>query len=207
MTIALKASKVGNAELAERIAKKIGIPLDTWYGNCHDVSLAIVRAGIFHGPEGQRVRVARGMADSVPGQHSWISLGDPYFVGTRFVDPTWWAWNLDHPEITTCYMGDELYVPHGARSIWDWGKPVSQGGPSIELTPAEPFSRAASDFVDLLRPLDRAGWSMLANAPVLGWPAKEIFAAYATTEGLSEQSIPIDIRGMLGDDNPGDLYW
>ena len=207
MTAMMQARKVGNAELAEMIADKIGIPLDTWYGKCHQVSLAIVRAGIFHGPEGARVRVARGVADSVPGQHSWISLGDPYFPGTRYVDPTWWAWNLDHPEITSCLVEEELYTPHGYASIWDWGRPFHQGGPTIALTPSESLSRDAQDFLAMVEPLDLRGWMALANAPVLGWPAKEILSAIADTEGLGAALIPIDVFGMITDRNPGDLYW
>ena len=46
---------------------------------------------------------------------------------------------------------------------------------------------------------------MLAHAPVEMWPAAEILAAIENTEELHGR-VPIDIRGMLTDENPGGLY-
>jgi hypothetical protein len=51
---------------------------------------------------------------------------------------------------------------------------------------------------------DRQGWSVLAHAPVGGWPAGEIIDAMCES-GL-DAVIPIDIVGMVTDRNPQGLY-
>jgi hypothetical protein len=75
----------------------------------------------------------------------------------------------------------------------------------VDLTPREPFSREAKNFLDLLGPLDEKGFRVLAHAPVEGWPAAEILDAIENTEGL-KCYVPIDIIGMLTNRNPGGLY-
>lgn len=193
--------------LAQLFADKIGIPLDEWYGACHRVSLAIVKAGLLHGPSGARVRVARGWTERVSGQHSWISLGDPYNPQTRYVDPTWWCWTeTDRQLIWSGEAEGSGHTPHGAGSIWDYGKPVHQGGETISLTPDTPLSGPARRFLDMLGPLDAKGWMVLGNAPVGGWPAAEVFTAMSQTPLLGE-FVPIDVRGMLTEENPGGLYF
>lgn len=200
------AQKVDGEQLAEVFADKIGIPLDEWYGACHVVSLAIVQAGLLHGPAGARVRVARGTCLGIGSQHSWISLGDPYDSKTEYVDPTSWCSTEDHPTIWTGKASQGDRIPHGTGSIWQYGKPVHQGGPIIELTPTQPLSSAAKHFLDLVEPLDAQGWMVLANAPVGGWPAGEIFSAISDTDRL-QAFVPIDVLGMTTDRNPGGLYW
>jgi hypothetical protein len=46
----------------------------------------------------------------------------------------------------------------------------------------------------------------LANAPVEGWPAREILTAMAATPRLAA-CVPIDILGMVTDLNPKGLYF
>lgn len=60
-------------------------------------------------------------------------------------------------------------------------------------------------FLELLGPLDLAGWAQLLHAPVGGWPAREIIAFAYRTKRLSAL-IPIDVVGMATDVNPNDLY-
>jgi hypothetical protein len=201
------AQKADGEQLAEIFADKIGIPLDEWYGNCHVVSLAIVRSGLLHGPADARVRVARGTCLGIYSQHSWISLGDPYSLKTEYVDPTSWCWTEGHPAIWTGKASQGDRIPHGTGSIWSYGKPVHQGGPTVKLTPATPLSFAARSFLDLVEPLDVRGWLVLANAPVGGWPAGEIFSAISDTEALGAALVPIDVLGMATDRNPEELYW
>src|SRR6185503_13529455 len=157
----------------------IGAPLAQTAKQCHGVSLAIVRSGRIPG-----ARVARGTCRGVPGQHSWEVVGVWHGMATN----------------------DGRHVPHGGHgSIWGWGKPTSGDGPPIDLTPTKTLSRAARVFLDLLGPLDRRGWAMLAEAPVLGWPAAEIIAAMDDTADL-RTLVPIDRLGMLTDRNPCSLY-
>jgi hypothetical protein len=208
MSTAMKATRVDGEHLAQVFASKIGIPCDEWYGRCHQISLAIVRTGMIKGPRGARVRVARGFHPSVPmRQHSWISIGDPYSPTTRYMDPTLWCWTGNEPSIWDGLARKSDHTPHGTGTIWEYGQPVHQGGTTIELTPAKPLSAAALHILDMIGPLDVPGWMALANAPVGGWPAREVFEAIAATEALSAEFIPIDVRGMLFDENVAGLYW
>lgn len=175
-------------------------PLGRWARDCHAASLYVVRSGVL-GPE---ACVARGVCRGVGGQHSWVVLGDPYDQSRRIVDPTLWSYDPTVVGIWTGF-GVERHRPHGSGSIWDWGRPEGDGGEPIALTPKTPLSEEAEFFLDMLGPLDRAGWMRLSGAPVGGWPAAEIIAAMDDTPAL-EPLVPIDILGMLTDRNPGGLY-
>jgi hypothetical protein len=185
-------------ELAERAAEVLK-PLGKWSHQCHAASLALVRAGIGS-------RVARGFCTGITGQHSWAVVGmDCYDPDAPVIDPTLWSWRKD---VRGVYVGDRArygHTPHGDASIWGWGKPVSKGGPVIELTPKTPLSESAEAFLELIGPLDRDGWFTLSHAPALGWPAGEIFAAMDDTEAVSH-FVPVDMLGMLTERNPDGLY-
>ena len=177
-------------------------PLEQWSHRCHEASIAVVKAKIIPG-----ARVARGHCIGVGGQHSWVTIGDPYADGVQIIDPTLWSYDR---EIKGIWYGKggpyRRHTPHGGQgSIWRYGKPTHGGGPTIELTPSFELSEAAKDFLALIEPLDRRGWDLLAHAPVTGWPAAEIIAAIDDTAALSA-IVPIDILGMLTDRNPGGLY-
>jgi hypothetical protein len=182
-----------------RLGKLIGTPPEDWANRCHDVSLRLLRTGEFG--EG---RVARGTAKGIIGQHSWIVLGDDvYDEDAVIVDPT----------ITPTTTGESLIVadkarclsnrPHGTGRIWDWGRPWPHSANYIEL--AVPLSGEAKAFMSMVGPLDLLGWMQLANAPVQGWPAKEILTAMMATPGL-EAAAPIDHVGHVTDLNPKGLY-
>ena len=184
-------------------------PLQAWAHNCHAASIHLVRSGAIDGP----CRVARGACEGVGGQHSWVVLGDDcYDRDAKIVDPTLWSYDAKVEGVWYGSMRDGRHHPHGMGMIWDWGRPNPAVGSVIELTPSEPFSDEASMFLDLLGPLDREGWTMLAHAPVEGWPAAEIIAAMCETEipdrggATFEALIPVDIVGMLTDRNPGNAY-
>jgi hypothetical protein len=175
-----------------------------WHHNCHAASLQLVRSGVL--PD--TARVARGTCPGVGGQHSWVVVdGDCYDRSARIIDPTLWSYDPTVPGIWTGRASERPHVPHGGiGSIWTWGRPVAQGGPIVELTPATPLSVEARQFVELIGPLDRAGWQMLIGyAPVDGWPAAELIAAADDTAELSVL-VPIDRLGMLTDRNPDGLY-
>jgi hypothetical protein len=183
------------------LADQIGVPFPQWAHACHRISLQLLRTGAF-GPG----RVARGFAPNVGIQHSWMVLGeDCYDPGAIIVDPTLWSYD---PAIQGILVGQARglgHRPHGAGSIWSYGKPVSAGGPAIALTPAAPLSSSAKMFLDMLGPLDRQGWGVLAECPVEGWPAGEILGAMDDTKDLTAL-VPIDTLGMTTDRNPGGLY-
>lgn len=184
------------------VAEAIGIPVKQWDFNCHGISLAIVKSGLL----GEFARVARGTANGVPGQHSWIVLGhDCYSLKATVVDPTLWTYSSD---VDGIYVGDPMthqHTPHGAGSIWAYGQPHHDGGTTITLTPSLPLGREARSFLGLIEPLDRLGWGELAHSPVGGWPAGEILAAMDDTLELMGL-VPIDRIGMLTDRNPNGLY-
>jgi hypothetical protein len=66
------------------------------------------------------------------------------------------------------------------------------------------WSAHAKEFLKVLGPIDLHGWHILANAPVQGWPAREIMAQMQKDPNLRAH-IPIDIVGMVLDAVP-DLY-
>jgi hypothetical protein len=179
-----------------------GKPFETTARQCHAVSFAIVQARVIPG-----ARVARGSHPGVGVNHSWVTVGDPYLLGAPIVDAT--LWSYDHA-VTGVWTGRATnragHVPLGGfGSIWTYGKPCHTGGDTVDLTPSAPLSRATQRFLDMLGPLDRTGWSRLAHAPVLGWPAAEIIEAMYDTPAL-RALVEIDRVGMLTDRNPGGLY-
>lgn len=185
---------------ADDVEEILGRPFATTAEQCHVVSLAIVRSGRFPG-----ARVARGFTKHCVHQHSWVVIGDPYGDRSPIIDATLWSYT---PKVEGVWHGtlrDGVHVPHGHGSIWTWGKPEPGAGEPIELTPRTELSPAAQTFLELLGPLDRQGWATLSSAPVLGWPAGEIFAAMADTPRLSSL-VKVDILGMTTDRNPGGLY-
>lgn len=176
-------------------------PLDRWAGQCHAASVELMRSGQFG-----VCRVARGSADGVAAQHSWLVLGDDcYADNATIIDPTLWSYDKTVKGVWVGGYRDGRHRPHGKGSIWSWGRPDAATGPVIELTPRQPFSQDARDFLELLGPLDMRGWAQLAHAPVEGWPAGEIIDALCENPILKAH-VPIDIVGMLTDRNPGGLY-
>lgn len=195
----------------DEIADAIGRPVDDWAHQCHAVSLEIVRSGILGVP----ARVARGWTPGVRGQHSWVvyahpdrpdALPDCYDDEAHILDATLWSYDPTVPKLLWVQAFDRPHTPHGAGSIFDAGRPAPADGPVIELeAPAGGWSAAAHDFLQILGPLDRRGWAVLANLPVGDWPAAEILGQLADHPDLGHH-IPIDVLGMLTDRNPSDLY-
>lgn len=197
------ATRAGSTRLTVAdVEKIIGAPFETTARRCHQISLAVVRSRRIPG-----ARVARGMCRGVGGQHSWITVGNPYALGVQIIDPTLWSYDPDVKGIFRRKASSRgRHVPHGgAGSIWTYGKPCPTTTDYIELTPVQPLSPMAQRFLELVLPLDRTGWMRLAAAPVYGWPAAEIIAAMDDTEDLSAL-VPIDVLGMLTDRNPSRLY-
>lgn len=190
----------------DQIAADIDWPFEKWAHQCHAVSIAIVK----HYGIG---RVARGSARGVMGQHSWITLGDPYDPDATIVDPTLWSYDDTVTGIIVTTIDAGRHHPHGwadGLNIMAWGCPEAGGEPEIKLTPTTPLSGHAVAFLDMCRsaagPLDRRFYMSLAShAPVGGWPAAEIITALCETPELAFV-VPVDIEGMLTDRNPGGLY-
>lgn len=193
-------------EMLPEIEAAVGSPCVEWGGRCHAISLAVLRTGLF-GPG----RMARGVTQGPTGQHSWIVLGeDPYEPRALIVDPTIW-WYLRAPDKAFVHVvrnQPRLYIPKGAGSIWEWGKP-EECAPEDEITlkDHDSLSDEAQLFLELCGPLDRRGWMVLASAPVQEWPAREIIEAIADDPQLGEALVPIDVLGMLTGRNPNGLYW
>lgn len=184
------------------VENAIHLPMKRWAHNCHSISIAIIKAGLVEG------RVARGVCVGVGGQHSWIVLGnDCYDKNAAIIDPTLWSYDDTVEGIWYGTYKDGRHRPHGGfESIWQWGRPPEPIQETIALTPKFLLSDSAKKFLELLGPLDRHGWAVLANhAPVGMWPAGEIYAAMDDTQGLGVL-IPVDRLGMLTDRNPGGLY-
>lgn len=177
-------------------------PLDHWAQQCHAASVHLMQSGIIPG-----ARVARGICRGVGSQHSWVVVGhDVYARDAAIIDPTLWSYDRSVVGIWYGSARDGRHTPHGgAGTIWAWGHPAPAKGPVVALTPKKPLSGEALRFLDMLGPLDREGWTLMAQAPVTGWPAAEIIAAMDDTKALAAL-VPIDRLGMLTDRNPGGLY-
>ena len=185
----------------KKLIKAIG-GLEKWAKRCHECSIALIRTGLL--PDS--ARVARGWCGSVTSQHSWVVIGDPYDEYAPILDGTLWSYTDQDPMLFYCPRGNNQYTPHGAGSIWNYGRPADPTGEVIELD--ADLSKEARDFLALAAPngLDRWGWQSLATSPVGGWPSKEIISAMDDDERLSAL-VPIDIVGMLTDKNPSELYF
>lgn len=194
-----------DAEL-QRVRDALGGHVTPWQERkqCHAAAIAIVRAEVF-----PSARVARGTCKGVGGQHSWVVVGDDCFdEDALVVDPTLCGYDPNAPGIRGIYVGraGDRHTPHhGYGSIWAWGKPVHQGGATIVLTPKVALSSKAENFLEILGPLDLAGWCKLLQAPINGWPAEEIIGAMLDTEELAPR-VPIDTAGMVTRRNPQGLY-
>lgn len=183
------------------MAEQVLHPLDAWEHNCHAASVKLLRSGRFG-----TCRVARGGCRGVVGQHSWLILSsDAYHERATIIDGTLWSYDDSVSGIWIGSYKDGRHTPHGKGSIWNWGRPEHPIEPPIELMPSEPLSMSAQGFLDVLGPLDYAGWAQLAHAPVQGWPSAEIFSAMEDTPRLAGL-VPIDIIGMITERNPGGLY-
>lgn len=186
---------------AREEAQRILEPLGNWSLRCHAASARVVQDPSFS----FEARVARGFCSKVPGQHSWVVLGmDCYKPDALIIDPTLWSYDEDVDGIWTGSNKDGFHKPHGAGSIWEYGRPNPATGEPIELAPPKgEWSPEAQSFIQLLGPLDMNGWVELAHFPVEGWPAGEIL------EAISKKwpaRVPIDILGMVTDQNPSGLY-
>lgn len=188
------------------VEELLGRPLSDYSHDCHRGSLAVLRTGIF-GTPGQDARVARGRCAGIVSQHSWIVVGGgPYDRKAVIADPTRWSYFSGGPCVTATRNAMMEYQPHGAGSIWRYGRPDNcDPSQAVELAWRKSPSGAAQVFLDVLGPLDEKGWVRLAHYPVEGWPAGEIIGAIADTFG--EVQVPVDILGMVTDRNPGGLYW
>lgn len=165
---------------------------EEFHGNCHGVSLALVRSGLL----AEEARVARGTAKGVGSQHSWVSMGDPYEVSTPIIDPTLWTYRDDVDDVWHGSRKDLIHMPHGGGLIWQAGRPNHQGGQTIELD-REGLSSDAGYFLNLIEPLDLDGWRTLAHLPVEGWPAREILGrCMSQIKGFSAW-VPVDVVAML----------
>lgn len=169
--------------------------------NCHVVSLAIVKSGLYPG-----ARVARGTCEGVGGQHSWVAVdGDPYNPHGRILDATLWSYDPTVPDIWTGTLNDLRHRPHGAGGFLSAGMPYHHGGREVRLIVNRPLSEDARDFLAILGPLDLKGWMQVAHLPVEGWPAREIIEAMLDTPQTA-MLVPVDIAGMITDRNPGGAY-
>lgn len=187
---------------ADAVEEAIGSPRESWAADCHRVSLDIVRSGLVG-----ESRVARGTTPGVPGQHSWVVLGDDcYDPGATIVDATLWSYVDGVPTVLVAKAGERPHTPKGSGNILEWGQPVAGGGPIIELRPSKPLGRDAEFWIKhMFGPLDLQGWMVLASAPVMGWPSGEIIQAMLDTPKL-RGLVPIDVAGMITDSNPNGLY-
>lgn len=184
------------------LADDIGVPASEWGNRCHEISLKLLKSGAFG-----KGRIARGIHTDCPSQHSWIVLGDDcYDPDAVIVDPTCFSFRGEAPVIVVTTNRDPRYKAHGAGYIFDVGMPPAPTMEPITLDP-DTLTTEANDFLQIVGPLDIRGWAYLAsNCPVEGWPAREIIIAMRAHPSL-RAVVPIDIVGMLTEENPNNAYF
>jgi hypothetical protein len=185
----------------EEIEQAIG-PIERFHSQCHAASLALVRSGLL---PGEGWRVARGWARGVGSQHSWAVQGNPYDPKSLVVDITMWSYQKHLPRVYVT-RNAVAHEPHGFGHL----VPKVVFEPSTPLVTDFPMDKLSPDtqLWFRMRYPQGIGWadfSRLMNGPLLGWPSKEIVSA--TTGTKLAVMVPIDVRGMLTDENPGELYW
>jgi hypothetical protein len=185
-----------------QVEEAIG-PLERYAHLCHGASLALVRSGLL--PTGSRV--ARGGAKGVGAQHSWVVVTPKmgvYDQSNWVVDITLWSYV---PEAPRLYIGKARQWPHTPKGSGHLRHaPAGRTGPVLG-TDVE-LSSGARLFLDMWAPegMDQRAWDILLGGPMQGWPSKEIVAAAYHTKAL-RHLVPIDIVGMVTDENPNNLYW
>lgn len=189
--------------LVARAIEVVGSQPEAWHNRCHEVSITLVRAGLF----GSEARVARGWCEGVTSQHSWIAVsGDCYDRSAKIVDPTLHTFRADVTDVlwSGSLLAPGWHHPHGEGKIWDYGRPYHHGKETVELDRVG-LSIQARTFLDMIEPLDVQGWVQLAHAPVGGWPASEIVGKMYDDDRL-RALVPIEVVGMITDRNPNELY-
>lgn len=178
----------------KRLAEGALAPMKRWSKQCHAASVRLVESGVIPG-----ARVARGTCRMVPGQHSWVCIGDPYADNVLILDPTLWSYTGVAAEVWVGERKRFNHRPFGYGNIFAWGRP-----PNCKLKQAvslpEPeggWTSAAKTFLEMLGPIDMDGWRILAHAPVQGWPATEIMTQMCRHSESMRMMIPVDIRGMV----------
>jgi len=185
----------------EQVEAATGIPASAWENRCHEVALAIVKSDLF-----DYARVARGYADGIRGQHSWVVLDhDVYSRYSVILDPTYNVNIGGDPLLWWGTLDSGVHHPKGAGSIWDFGAPGNSSFSDAYHLNTEGLSASARSFIHMIEPLNRQGWASLAHFPMQGWPSGEIIERMYEDENL-RPFIPIDIVGMVTDINPSGLY-
>ncbi|WP_456718003.1 MULTISPECIES: hypothetical protein [unclassified Bradyrhizobium] len=190
-------------------AKRIGIPLKAWPGNCHAIAAAVLKEGMLRHLEGDHgfAHVAYGLyagpiaetghfAGRGITHHGWVE-----FDSGLVVDPTAWVFTDTAPALK-------------ATTIADYDLAGSRFRSSVSMRPAPAFDPAGRTFLlpaDEKDALATAGlllgaardWDgrvglgqmmWLANLPLerLGSEAKSLYRAIAVTGNAA--MIPIDNR-------------
>jgi hypothetical protein len=186
----------------KEVEEAVGL-LEYWEHNCHGAALALVQSGLL--PEG--ARVARGWAKGVRGQHSWaivVSTATIYDGANTVVDITLHGYVPEAPRLYIAKAKAWPHRPHGQGELRTLGP--ERTGPRIDLD--VDLSTSAQRFLKMWAPrgLDIKGWMTLFNGPMQGWPSKELVAAGYQTKAVRVM-IPLDIVGMLTDENPSSLYF
>lgn len=187
-----------------QIEDAIGIYKKDWAKQCHAISLAIVKSDLF-----PKARVARGFAQGVRSQHSWVVLSDDCFDPKAvIIDATLWSYVAYVPIIWHGSYDHDIHIPHGAFHISRTEDMPAMKGQVIKLRDQSKMSTLAKQFLKDLNPdgLTANQWHWLAaRAGVLGWPAGEIYTYMYGTPAV-RALLPIDRVGMLTNLNPGGLY-
>lgn len=189
-------------ELTQAVIEEAIGPIEKFHHQCHAASLALVKSGVL---PGKNWRVARGWSRGIGGQHSWAVQGDPYARSSRVVDITMWSYQR---HIAKIYCPKNLYdhEPHG----YGYLVPQVIERPSIPEVTDLPLERLSDETLEWLQMRYPNGIGMqdlnrLVNGPMLAWNSREFIGALSLSR--YKQFVPIDIRGMLTDENPGGLYF
>lgn len=177
------------------------VPLGHWHFNSHQVSLDIVRSGIF-----PYARVVQGTATGVHGPHHWVVLAeDVYDKYATIIDPTLWCHD---PSLRGTWIGtlqNEIHHPKGEGYIWDFDYPENSSFTDTVALRKDGLSTQAKYFLSRIEPINLDGWRRLMRSPMQGWPAGEIIDQMKHSPELSDL-VPEALEGMLTNRNPNGAW-
>lgn len=131
----------------------------------------------------------------------WVSIGDPYEPFSLVVD--WHSWYWDAPGQGPRGFVESLchsnYHPDGGyRQKVDWLQAIVSGQRTLSVNP-EGLSPEAAEWCEAAGERTIAWWMLLWEDGLIGWPSREVMAAFVAQHPTHKALVPVFIREMFVD--------
>lgn len=181
----------------DRCAERIGIPLESWPGNCFAIATALVESGIVRG----RAVYGAYLGPIAPGtlfsnrpggmtNHGWIETPDGHIV-----DPTRWVFSGTAPRLAVLLQGNDEYDEGATARAAKFRQPFPAATSPAKVQTSVVAARELRVQGVVPPPaltMAQVGW--LANTPPqnLGGSALELYAWLDSVNCAS--LVPLDFR-------------